>query len=392
MVNFLFSESFFYVLLAAILAFFTTHATVPAVIRVAREKHLLDEPNGRSSHSQKTPSLGGIAIFASLAIVFTLVAHLYPASTDKSHLILPSLIILFFIGLKDDILVIDPYKKLAAQLVAAGIVIACADIRIGSLFGLFGIYEMPYLASFLLTVFIFVVVINSYNLIDGIDGLAGSLGIVAAFAFGCYFYLVDIGWAMVLCAALIGSLISFLRFNYSKNNKVFMGDSGSLIVGFVVAVLAVTFIQVNEAPNPYRISNAPTIAIVMLAVPLFDALRVFSQRTLAGHSPFRADRNHVHHFMVDNGFSHKRTSLLLAGLSLLLIAVSFLLLGQASVAESFAELMGAFLVYSFVLRRSLVVRRSTVFVRKRATIVKQMRPLPGRHPQSVKMKLPAEAD
>ena len=392
MVNFLLSESFFYLLLAAILAFFTTHATIPAVIRVAREKHLLDEPNGRSSHSQKTPSLGGIAIFASLTIVFTLVAHLYPAVADKSHLILPSLIILFFIGLKDDILVIDPYKKLAAQLVAAGIVIACADIRIGSLFGLFGIYEMPYLASFLLTVFIFVVVINSYNLIDGIDGLAGSLGIVTALAFGCYFYLVGIGWAVVLCATLIGSLISFLRFNYSKNSKVFMGDSGSLLVGFVVAVLAITFIQVNETINPYYISNAPTLAIVMLAVPLFDALRVFSQRILTGHSPFRADRNHVHHFMVDNGFSHKRSSLLLAGLSLLLIVVSFLLFDQASVAESFAELMGAFLVYSFILRRSIVVRRSTTFVRRPAAIVKRMRPLPDRHPQPVNMKLPAKAD
>lgn len=392
MVNFLLREPLFYLLLTAILAFFTTHATVPAVIRVAREKHLLDEPNGRSSHSQKTPSLGGIAIFASLTIVFTLVTHLYPTTAGKSHLILPSLIILFFIGLKDDILVIDPYKKLAAQLIAAGIVIACADIRIGSLFGLFGVYEISYLTSFLLTVFIFVVVINSYNLIDGIDGLAGSLGIVTALAFGCYFYLVDIGWAVVLCATLIGSLASFLRFNYSKTNKVFMGDSGSLIVGFVVAVLAITFIQVNESPNPYRISNAPTMAIVMLAVPLFDALRVFSQRTLAGRSPFRADQNHVHHFMVDNGFSHGRTSLLLATLSLLLIIVSVPLLAQASIATSFAELMGAFLVYSFVLRRSLVVRRSTVFVRKPTTLMKQMRPLPHRQPQPINVKLPAEAD
>ena len=395
MANFLFSEAFFYLLLATVLAFLTTHATVPAVIRVAHEKHLLDEPNGRSSHSQKTPSLGGIAIFASLVIVFTLATHLYPATADKSHLILPSLVILFFIGLKDDILVIDPYKKLAAQLIAAGIVIACADIRIGSLFGLFGIYELSYAASFLLTLFIFVVVINSYNLIDGIDGLASSLGIVSAFAFGCYFYLVDVGWAVVLCAVLIGSLLSFLRFNYSKVNKVFMGDSGSLLIGFVLAVLAITFIQVNEAPNPYHVTNAPTIAIIVLVVPLFDALRVFSQRTLAGHSPFRADRNHVHHFMVDNGFSHKRSSLLLAGLSLLLIVVSFLLLAQSSVARSFAELMGAFLVYSFVLRRSVVVRRSTIFVSKptaTTAIVKKMHPLSHRHPQVVEVKFPAEVD
>lgn len=242
MAGFFLSESFLYLLLAAILAFFTTHGTIPAVIRVAREKHLLEEPNGRSSHVQKTPCLGGIAIFASLAIVFLLVAHLYPANTGSSHLILPSLIILFFVGLKDDILIIDPYKKLVAQLIAAGLLIACTDIRIGSLFGLLGVFELPYVVSFVLTAFIFVVVINSYNLIDGIDGLAASLGIVAALAFGIYFHTIGVAWAAVLCATLIGSLLSFLSFNFSARNKVFMGDSGSLIVGFVLAILAITFI------------------------------------------------------------------------------------------------------------------------------------------------------
>ena len=387
MVDFLLSESFLYVLLAGALAFLTTHATIPAVIRVAREKHLLEEPNGRSSHFHKTPRLGGIAIFASLSIVFLLVTHLYPTAMGPAHLILPSLIILFFIGLKDDILIIDPYKKIAAQLMAASIIIACANIRIGSLFGLFGIYELPYMISFLLTLFIFVVVINAYNLIDGIDGLAGSLGIVAALVFGIYFYLTDIGWAVMLSATLIGSLISFLRFNYSEENKVFMGDSGSLIVGFVLAVLAVAFIQINETSHSYFIPNAPTIAIVTLGIPLFDALRVFSQRLLAGRSPFRADRNHIHHFMVDNGVSHGRTSMLLAGLSLVLISISFFWLDQASVAYSFAELMGVFLVYFFVLRRGLIVRSSTTVGPPSAA--KPTRTLP---PSTQPAKLPLEVE
>ena len=390
MVDLILSEPFWYLWLAFVLAFSITHATIPAVIRVAREKHLLEEPNGRSSHFEKTPRLGGIAIFASLAIVFLLVAHLYPTTMGPSHLILPPLIILFFIGLKDDILVIDPYKKLAAQLIAASIIIACANIRIGSLFGLFGIYELPYLVSFLLTLFIFVVVVNAYNLIDGIDGLAGSLGIVAALVFGIYFYLVDTGWAVVLSATLIGSLASFLCFNYSEENKMFMGDSGSLIVGFVLAVLAITFIQINEADNPYPILNAPTIAVVILAIPLFDALRVFSQRILAGRNPFRADRNHIHHFMVDNGFSHGRTSMLLAGVSLVLISISFFWLDQASVAYSFAELTGAFLVYFFVLRRHIVVRSSTTV--GPPSTAKPTRLLPRPSPQAVKVPVEAEVD
>ncbi len=390
MVSFLLSESFLYLLLAAILAFFTTHGIIPAVIRVAHEKHLLEEPNGRSSHAQRTPCLGGIAIFASLSIVFLLVAHLYPATAGKSHLIIPSLIILFFIGLKDDILVIDPYKKLIAQLIAAGLLVACADIRIGSLFGLFGVYELPYLISFALTVFIFVVVINSYNLIDGIDGLAGSLGVVAALAFGAYFYLIGVAWATVLCATLVGSLLSFLCFNFSERNKVFMGDSGSLIVGFVLAILAITFIQVNETANLYPIANAPTLAIILLAIPLFDALRVFSQRILAGHAPFRADRNHVHHFLVDSGLNHGQATLLLSGLSGVGIIIGFLLATEVSVGFSFAQLTGAFLIYSLALRRNTAIRPSTLFVKKRTP--QSQRSLSGTSAQPIKVELPIEVE
>ncbi len=382
-------SGFGYLLLALALAFIITHVTIPAVIRVAREKHLLDEPNNRSSHAQKTPSLGGIAIFASLTIVFLLVAHLYPSNSDTFYLILPPLVILFFIGLKDDILVIDPHKKIAAQLIAAGLVITCADIRIGSLFGLFGLYELPYIISLAISLFIFVVVVNAYNLIDGIDGLAASLGIVAALAFGTYFYWVDAGWAVVLSATLIGSLISFLFFNFSKENKIFMGDSGSLIVGFVIAVLTVAFIQSNEVAHAHHVPNAPTVAILVLAIPLFDALRVFSQRILSGYAPFRADRNHIHHFMIDGGFTHGRTSLLLTGLSLAIAVGGFLLLTQASVGESFAELMVIFLLYSFLLRRnSLLIRRSKILVRRPSHAVRSVQ----RQPAAVKTEVPVEID
>ena len=392
MANFFLSESLLYLLLASTLAFFTTHGTIPAVIRVAREKHLLEEPNSRSSHAQKTPCLGGIAIFASLAIVFLLVAHLYPAAAGSSSLLLPPLVILFFIGLKDDILVIDPYKKLVAQLIAAGLLIASANIRIGSLFGLFGVYELPYVVSFALTIFIFVVIINSYNLIDGIDGLAGSLGIVTALAFGAYFYAIGVAWATVLAATLIGSLTSFLSFNFSARSKVFMGDSGSLIVGFVLAVLAITFIQVNETANPYPIANAPTVAVVLLAVPLFDALRVFSQRLISGRAPFQADRNHVHHFLIDYGFSHAQATLLLSGLSGLLMVGGFWLSAEASVSISFAGLTAVFLVYSVTLQRNPVVRRSTLFVKRRTSPVVPQRALPRSTTQPVKVELPVEVE
>ena len=361
MVDYLLHQPYCYLLLTLASSYFITFSVIPVVIRVAREKHLLERPNVRSSHTQETPSLGGIAIFAALSIVFLLMTQ-FAGAAEKAPLLFPSLVILFFIGLKDDILVINPYKKLIAQCFAAGLFITCTDIRIGNLFGLLSVYELSYLTSFLLTTLVIVVIINAYNLIDGIDGLAGSLGIVTALLYGVYFYATGLVWAVVLCATLVGSLIGFLRFNFSFLQKVFMGDSGSLMVGFILAVLAITFIQLNEMPHSLQVQNAPTIAIVTLAIPLFDTLRVFSHRLLQGLGPFQADRNHIHHFVIDNGYSHFRASLLLSGVSLVLAVSSYLFFAQASVTWSFAGLVVGFMLYSFIIRRNGLVRRPHVSV------------------------------
>ena len=359
MVDYLLHQPYCYLLLTLASSYFVTFSVIPVVIRVAREKQLLERPNVRSSHTQETPSLGGIAIFAALSIVFLLMTQ-FAGASEKAPLLFPSLVILFFIGLKDDILVIDPYKKLIAQCFAAGIFIVCTDIRIGHLFGLLGVYELSYLTSFLLTTLVIVIIINAYNLIDGIDGLAGSLGIVTALLYGVYFYATGLVWAVVLCVTLVGSLIGFLRFNFSFLQKVFMGDSGSLMVGFILAVLAITFIQLNETPHALLVRNAPTIAIITLAIPLFDTLRVFSHRLLQGIGPFQADRNHIHHFVIDNGHSHFRASLLLSGVSLMLAVSSYLFFAQASVTWSFIGLIVGFILYSLIVRRNGLVRRPRV--------------------------------
>ncbi|MEQ9438841.1 MAG: MraY family glycosyltransferase [Cyclobacteriaceae bacterium] len=366
-----------------------TMIMIPVVIRVAQEKHLMDEPNGRSSHLQKTPSLGGVAIFAAIATVFTIVSHWASPQDTSFFLIIPSLIILFFIGLKDDILVIDPLKKLIAQLLAGGLFIAFTDIRLGSLYGIFGFYELPYEISFGLTLFIFVAITNAYNLIDGIDGLAGCLGIVAATAYGIYYLMADMVWIAVLSATLIGALIGFLRFNFSEDRKIFMGDSGSLIVGFVLSVLTIKFIQFNESPNPLYISNAPTIAIAILGIPLLDTLRVFSHRLIQGVSPFSADRNHIHHFIVDNGFSHAQSSALLAFSSIVITGLSFLFFAQSSISSSLASIVLIFAAYALIAQRSYLVRKpklSRMFVQQPDPVAKPvMKPEPAqsfKQPQS----------
>lgn len=353
-----FDAPFVSLFIAAIFSFVVVMITIPVIIRVALEKHLMEEPNGRSSHIQKTPSLGGVAIFASVVITFLLATP--EAATSQAvniHLIIPSLVILFFIGLKDDILVIDPYKKLLAQILAASLAIYFTDIRIGNLFGILGMNEISYVPSFAITLFVIVVIVNAYNLIDGIDGLAAGIGIVAALVFGVYFYLTGIHWATVLSVVLIGSLLAFIRFNFSKTNKIFMGDSGSLVVGFILSLLAVKFIQHNEVFNNFYIPNAPTITILILAVPLFDTLRVFTHRIASGIGPFVADRNHIHHFIIDNGFSHLHATLLLSLSSIALVSISCYFFAKSSVSYSFTALIVTFILYSLIIRRDVIVKK-----------------------------------
>jgi len=361
-----------WVLLSFVLltSFVITSAVIPAVIRVAREKHLLDEPNNRSSHWQKTPSLGGVAIFAAIIIVFTIASHWSISSDFSFFQVLPAIVILFFVGIKDDILVIDPAKKLLAQLTAGIIFIGLTDIRIGNFYGMLGVHELPYIVSFGLTLFIFVVVTNAYNLIDGIDGLAGCLGVIAAIAYGIYFAVVGVIWGTVLCATLVGALVGFLRFNFSKHHKIFMGDSGSLVVGFILAVLSVKFIQFNESPNTWYIGNAPTLAIAVLAIPLFDTLRVFSHRLLRRTSPFTPDRNHVHHLIVDNGHNHAQATTYLSIIGVLIIALS-LLFTQSSIALSLSVIVLIFTIYALAVQRRYLVRRSKIVVPKRTVIAKK---------------------
>ena len=269
------------------------------------------DPGERSSHITKTPTLGGVAIFASTFISYFLWEN--PDEGQLIHLSISAIVILFFLGVKDDILVLSPKKKMFVQVAVSAVVVILADLRIENLFGIFGINEVPYAMSLPLTVFIFIALINAINLIDGIDGLAGGIGMIAGGMFGLWFFLNGHFAMACLAASMSGSLLGFLRFNYSKTSKIFMGDTGSLIVGFLLSMFALKFIQLNIEYrfNPNASFSAPILAIVVLIVPIFDTLRVFIIRLKDKKSPFVGDRNHLHHILIDSGLSHFQTSVIL---------------------------------------------------------------------------------
>ena len=313
------------ILLSSALAFLLTFFVIPVIIQVAKEKKLFDEPDERKVHKAVIPTLGGLGIFGGF-ILATLMG-VPPALSHQLQYFTAAIMVIFFLGIKDDILIISATKKFIGQLVAAGIIIKFGGIQINNMHGLLGIYHIPQTASIFLTLFTIIVITNSFNLIDGVDGLAGSLGLLTSLVFGIYFLVIDQLMYAVMAFALSGSLVAFLIYNFSPA-KIFMGDTGSLLLGLLNSIFVVKFISVASDPvvnSNFPLQSAPALGFAILIVPLFDTLRVFSLRILNRRSPFSADRNHIHHFLLDLGLSHKMITIVCVSVNILFIALAYFL-------------------------------------------------------------------
>lgn len=356
----LYNDRLFQIIVSAIVACATSITAIPVIIKISRLKNLMADPGERSSHITKTPTLGGVAIFASTLISYFLWEN--PDEGQLIHLSISAIVILFFLGVKDDILVLSPKKKMIVQIGASALIVVFADLRIENLFGIFGINEIPYLISFPLTVFIFIALINAINLIDGIDGLAGGIGMISGGIFGLWFYLNGHYALACLAASMAGSLVGFLRFNYSITSKIFMGDTGSLIIGFLLTMFALKFIQLNIEYrfNPNASFSAPILAIVVLIVPIFDTLRVFIIRLKDKKSPFVGDRNHLHHILIDSGMSHFQATVILCTFTLISTILFLTISKTTDNTTSLYILFSLFAVYmciSHILKNNIAIRK-----------------------------------
>jgi len=313
-----------HILLSTSLAFLITFFAIPIVIQVAKDKKLFDEPDERKVHKTVIPTLGGLGIFAGF-IIATLMG--VPSGiTSELQYFAAATTVIFFLGLKDDILVLSASKKFIGQLVAAGIVIKFGGVQLNNMHGFLGIYEIPRIASIVLTIFTIIVITNSFNLIDGVDGLAGSLGVLTTLVFGIYFFFAGQLTYAVMALALTGSIIAFLIYNFSPA-KIFMGDTGSLLLGLVNSILVIKFINIagNVAANKFALEASPAIGFAILMIPLFDTLRVFALRILDRRSPFSPDRTHVHHFLLDLGFTHRMITFTCVTANIGFIALAYFL-------------------------------------------------------------------
>ncbi|WP_300672392.1 MraY family glycosyltransferase [Soonwooa sp.] len=313
------------------ISFLLTYFTIPAIIKISRRKNLMDEPTLRSSHERKIPNLGGIAIFFSLGVCAPIFAY---ELFDQYKFLFASLVILFFVGVTDDIVVMRAYKKLIAQIIVSVLVVVGSDVRIRSFFGLFGIEELNYYFSVFFSVLTFIILINAFNLIDGIDGLAGGYSVLSSALFAISFFrLGEYNYPLVVfCIIIIGAVLAFLRYNLSsqRNSKIFMGDTGSMILGFLLAFTAINFIDIfiakKDALVPhYHLLSAPIIALTILILPIVDTFSVILIRLFKRQSLFKPDKNHLHHRVLDLGLSHRKSTFVICVGYLIIIVAVYLL-------------------------------------------------------------------
>ncbi len=308
-----------------VFAFVVTVALIPVIINVSRIKRLFDEPlEYRKVHFTKTPNLGGIAIFTGLLLGVTLLIK----STQLPYLnyFVAASFIIAIVGVKDDLVGIAPAKKFNAQIAAALIMSVIGDIRITDFHGFLGIHELAFPLSIIITCLTIMFICNAMNLLDGIDSLAGGIGLVASITYALCFYRMGSMGECMLAVGIAGAIAGFLCYNVSPA-KIFMGDCGSLIIGFVLSIISIRFIELNKISpaNPHPLYFAtPAIAISILIIPLYDALRVFSLRIIYGRSPFVADQNHLHHrLVVFLKLTHMQGSMLLIFVNIIFIVSAF---------------------------------------------------------------------
>jgi UDP-N-acetylmuramyl pentapeptide phosphotransferase/UDP-N-acetylglucosamine-1-phosphate transferase len=312
------------VLLAAcVTAFLISFSILPVIIKYSIAKNLVDIPGRRKIHKKITPSLGGIAIFTGFIVAsFSWIDF---ADWGNIRFVVASLFILFLIGVRDDLVPFKALQKLLGQVFVV-IILLFSSIHIQSLYGFCGIELIPEWLGYPLTFFVVIVITNSFNLIDGLDGLAGGVGVSSLLAFGVWFYLAGDNTFALFCFAMAGGTLSFLIFNWEPS-EIFMGDTGAMVIGMFLSVATIRFMNLNydlPVDSPAKFSASIATASCFMIVPLCDTLRIVILRLSKGQSPFAPDKSHIHHAIIRLGKTHAQASTILITVNVLYILIALL--------------------------------------------------------------------
>lgn len=311
------------IFLSLAIAFSIVFFVIPKIIKVSNLKNLFDVPNHRSAAKHVVPTLGGISIFAGFVISIVIASNSY--NIDELKYMLAGIIAMFFVGLKDDIIGIAARNKFRIQIVMAFYLVIIGNYRITNLHGILGIEEISYIAGTILSLIAIVGIINAVNLIDGIDGLSSGIGLLISVVYGIWFLKAGDYIYALTCFSLTGSLIAFFIYNvFGTTNKIFMGDTGSLILGTIVALLTIHFNEFHTAGNVSH--GFPAISLAIIIVPVVDTIRIFVIRLSQGKSPFTPDMNHIHHQVLRLTGYHLKASLIIIAVNAVIILLAFSLI------------------------------------------------------------------
>jgi UDP-GlcNAc:undecaprenyl-phosphate/decaprenyl-phosphate GlcNAc-1-phosphate transferase len=305
-------------------SFFISLLLIPQIIKIAHARNIHDMPDERKLHTEKIPTFGGIGIFFGFIISALIWSFFFADGIKEGTFLLGGLFVMIVVGMRDDFLPLSAFWKLIGQILAASIVML-GGLHFQSLYGLFHIHEINDVLSYTITLYTIIVITNAFNLIDGIDGLAGSVGFLVFGLFGFWFFGVGEQLFTVACFSLVGATAAFLRFNYSPA-KIFMGDTGSLLLGFVAAIATIKFLQTNAhlpTDSAWKINYPIALLSAVLVYPLFDTIRVFTMRLAMGRSPLSPDKNHIHHLLLRLGLSHLQSVAVIMSVNVSFIACFF---------------------------------------------------------------------
>lgn len=344
------------------LSILITLVLTPVLRKVALAVRLVDKPNQRKVHQSAVPLIGGVAIFIA-TVLGSFIANSTWNNLDVVKILILGAFVLLVVGVIDDKMNIRASIKLLIQLLLAHYVFT-NGILISSFYGVFGIYELPLFLQYILTLLVITGCINAFNLMDGIDGLAAGLAVVALSLFAYLAYSLGNDFLLFLYISLIGSLIGFLRFNLSKKQKIFMGDAGSLFLGYILVVSGIYMIQMAEATAISQLPFTLSVVIGVLALPVIDSLRVYRSRIKNGYSPFKADKSHLHHLVLLLGIQHKYSSLLIVVISLIIVVLNILFGSFFGVTYSLGSVLLFFIIITSILRINQDVKKWREEIRK----------------------------
>ena len=350
--------------------FMLSYFLIPKIRAKALKLNLKDTPDIRSSHTIPVPTFGGVVFYISYILVL-----FFAQSLDSNHVsitLIASISILFFTGLLDDFKNLSPKIKFLCQIIGVALLMFQPDFRILSFHGFMGIYEIPLYVSVGGSMFFLLGLINAFNLIDGIDGLTGITGVIVASFYSYMLYNLGYFFYLSISLATIATLLAFLRFNFSNKRKIFMGDTGSLVIGLVLGLLTLKLLSVADdaysSLSFYR-AQLPLFLTAVLFVPLLDTMRVMFLRLTKGVSMFKPDRNHLHHIIVDFGLSHRKASFFIGFVNFSVALIMFFVIQKFNTFQSLCVLVLMFFIAIMVL---FLMNKNKTALRLKIKIKKSM--------------------